>query len=184
MKKLSLVVIAVISAFALVVGAQLSKVGAEDFTYVGTKKCMGCHRAEYKSWQGDYHAKALDDLKPGIKVEEKQKAKLDGEKDYSTDAGCLACHATGYGQAAAPGADLANVGCESCHGPGSAYKSPTIKSKKKWADNREEQQKLAAEAGLILTPSKESCVACHNEKSPTWKGFDYEKMLEEVKHTK
>ena len=144
---------------------QLPKVMAEEFQYVGNNKCIACHRPEYQSWQKDSHALALDDLKPGIKVEAKAKAKLDPKKDFTTDASCLVCHSVGYGKPAAPGADLTNVGCESCHGPGGIDKS------------------LAAHAGLT-EPTERVCITCHNAKSPTWKGFVYKKMIESVQHTK
>ena len=184
MKKIVTIMITLASAAILLFVMHLNISVAGELKYVGTKKCMGCHRVQYKSWQSDYHSKALDDLKAGVKAEEKTKANLDPEKDYTADSSCLECHATGYGKLAAPKAALDNVGCESCHGPGSAYKSPKIKSRKKWKENPEEQRKLAVEAGLIMTPSKESCVACHNDKSPTWNGFEYEKMVEDVKHKK
>jgi len=156
---------------------------AEEFKYVGNKKCIVCHKSEYKSWQKDYHAKALDDLKPGIKVEAKKKANLDPDKDYTKDEGCLSCHSTGYGKPAVKRAILDNVGCEACHGPGSKYKSMKVMNKKKYRENREEQHKKAIEAGLI-EPTEQVCVSCHNDKSPTWKGFDYCKMIKEVKHCK
>ena len=172
---------AVIFLAGFLVGT-LTTVGfAQELQYVGNKKCVGCHRAELKAWQGDYHAKALDDLMPGIKAAEKTKCNLDPEKDYTAEASCLACHSTGYGKPAAPNADLTNVGCESCHGPGSEYRNVKIMSKKKYKENREAQHALAVKAGLIA-PTEEVCVACHNDKSPTWKGFDYATMIEEVKH--
>lgn len=162
---------------------QASSGFAEELTYVGNKKCTGCHRDQYKAWQGDYHAKALDDLKPGVKAEAKTKGKLDPNKDYTTDASCLSCHATGYGKPAVAAADLANVGCESCHGPGSAYKNVKIMNKKKYQEARDAQHQLAVAAGLV-EPSEKLCVECHSDKSPTWKGFDYAKMIEDVKHKK
>lgn len=167
-----------------VVGVAFTTVGfAEEPQYVGNKKCIGCHRNEYKAWQEDYHAKSLDDLKPGIKAEVKQEKNLDPQKDYTADASCLICHSTGYGKASVPGAALSDVGCESCHGPGSKYRNVKIMNKKKYAENREAQRALAVEAGLVA-PTEALCVKCHNEKSPTWKGFDYATMNEEVKHRK
>ena len=149
--------------------------------FVGNKRCIGCHKTEYQAWKEDYHARALDDLKPGIKTEAKIKADLDPNKDYTTDASCLECHATGYGKPAMQNADLDNVGCESCHGPGSHYRNVRIMNKKLYATDREAQHKLAVEAGLLV-PDEALCNTCHNERSPTWKGFDYEKMVKEVNH--
>ena len=80
---------AVIFLAGFLVGT-LTTVGfAQELQYVGNKKCVGCHRAELKAWQGDYHAKALDDLMPGIKAAEKTKCNLDPEKDYTAEASCL-----------------------------------------------------------------------------------------------
>lgn len=156
---------------------------AGEYKYVGLKKCKGCHRNQYKSWQEDWHAKALDSLKPGVKAEAKTKAKMDPKKDYTADAGCLACHSTGYGKPAAEGALLTNVQCESCHGPGSKYKSPKIMSKKKYKEDFDTQHKAALEVGLV-EPDEKLCAECHNEKSPTFKGFSFKDRIDSVKHKK
>jgi hypothetical protein len=181
MKKMSTLMLTLAAVVALVFVLQLGAVSAGEFKYVGDKKCKGCHRSQYKSWQGDYHAKALDSLKPGLKAEAKTKAKLDSKKDYTADAGCLSCHSTGHSKPAAEGAILDNVQCESCHGPGSEYKSPKIMSKNKYKENQEAQHKAALEAGLV-EPDEKLCVGCHNEKSPTFKGFNYKEMIDEVRH--
>ena len=55
-------------------------------------------------------------------------------------------------------------------------------SKKKWKEDPEGQRKLAQEAGLIM-PDETVCVTCHNEKSPTFKGFEFAERIKEVKHT-
>ena len=40
----------------------------------------------------------------------------------------------------------------------------------------------AIAAGLVI-PTRELCIECHNEKSPTFKGeFKFEEMVEKVKH--
>ena len=36
-------------------------------------------------------------------------------------------------------------------------------------------------AGLVI-PTAETCTACHNEESPTYKGFEFEEMLAKVAH--
>ena len=156
---------------------------AEQFQYVGNRKCIACHRAEFQSWQNEPHSRALDTLKPGTKADAKIRAKFDPKKDYTADASCLVCHSVGYGKPAAPGADLTNVGCESCHGPGSKYRSPAIMNKKKYQENRKTQHKMAMEAGLT-EPAEQVCTTCHNDDNPFSKGFDYKKMVEMVKHKK
>lgn len=183
MKKFGTVSITLVALGSFLFANHAALDAADGPKYVGNKKCMGCHKTQYQTWQEDYHAKALDDLKPGTKADAKTTCNLDPNKDYTKDAGCLECHATGYGKPAMPSADLNNVGCESCHGPGSNYRNVKIMNKKKYEADRETQHKLAVEAGL-LTPDEALCVTCHNDKSPTWKGFDFEKMMKDVDHKK
>ena len=82
--------------------------------YVGSEACQSCHSAEYATWGSSPHAHSLASL---------------ATKNKTGDRECLACHTTGYGR---PGGfpedgdanhqvDLARVGCESCHGPGSDH---------------------------------------------------------------
>ena len=183
MKKTRLPILSLTLIILFVLLVHLPQAMAEQLQYVGNKKCIACHRAEFQSWQNDSHSRALDTLKPGAKAEAKIKAKLDPKKDYAADASCLPCHSVGYGKPAAPGADLTNVGCESCHGPGSIYKSPTIMNKKKYQENRETQHNLAMESGLT-EPAEQVCITCHNANNPFSKGFNYKKMVENVKHKK
>jgi peroxiredoxin len=82
--------------------------------YVGSAVCESCHPAEYATWSGGAHAAAFGSLEAR------------GEAD---NADCRRCHTTGYerpggfptGGEAGNRADLARVGCESCHGPGGSH---------------------------------------------------------------
>ncbi len=138
---------------------------ADDLQYIGHAKCKMCHQAEHKIWMESSHAKAFEALKP----EDQAKAE------------CIGCHKTGEGKPAAAGADMNGVQCEACHGPGSGYKSMKIMSKKAYQENREAAHKAAIEAGLQI-PTEETCLGCHNEKSPTFKGFDFASAKEKIKH--
>jgi hypothetical protein len=135
----------------------VSMVYAGDFTYVGAAKCKMCHKGAkkgevFEKWEKGPHAKALETLK--AKGEDKNPK-------------CLECHVTDVKTAADEG-----VGCEACHGPGSAYKSLSImKDKAK-----------AMENGLI-EPTEAVCKKCHNEKSPTFKGFKYDEWAKKIDHT-
>jgi hypothetical protein len=140
---------------------------AADAQYVGQAKCKVCHMNEHKIWAASKHANAFNVLKP------EDQAKPE----------CLSCHTTGQGKTAAAGADLKGVQCESCHGPGSAYKAVTIMSKSKYAADRTAARAAAVAAGLVV-PDEATCKSCHNEKSPTFKGFDYAAMKEKIKHWK
>ena len=138
---------------------------AVEAKYVGVKKCKTCHKKQHKIWATASHAKALSVL----------------SADEQKNPECLQCHTTGYGQPAATGAILENVQCEACHGPGSLYKSAKIMSKSKFKKDPEAAHAKAVEAGLII-PTEETCKTCHNEKSPSFKGFDFKASLEKIKH--
>ncbi len=146
--------------------------------YRGAKKCRMCHMKIHKKWLTTGHAVAFESLKPGVKAEIKKKAGLDPQKDYTADAECVSCHTTGN-DALRPG-----IQCESCHAPGKGYSRPTIMNKKKWKADPDKQRKLALDAGLIVAPDESYCKTCHNEKSPTFKSFDFKARYEEIKHKK
>jgi hypothetical protein len=166
MKKVLSVVISLCVVAALVFIADNGF--AAEHKYVGVAKCKACHLAEFKACEATKHTKAIDSLKENEKKDPK----------------CLVCHATGYGKAAAEGAQLEGVQCEACHGAGSDYKNPAIMNKTKWKANADAQKKLAQDAGMITTPTEEMCKTCHNKNSPTFKGFNYAKDLPKVKHKK
>jgi hypothetical protein len=153
MKKLTMVFLAAI--FALVT---VNVVYAAD--YVGVKKCKMCHMKEYKSWESTKMAKAFESLKPGVAAEAKKAAGLDADKDYTTDASCLGCHAVN-GKADMPG-----VECESCHGAGSDFMKVMM-------TNRDYTKADITAAGLVA-PNESTCKKCHNEKSPFFKGFTFD----------
>jgi len=133
--------------------------------YVGAQKCKACHIKQYKSWEQTTMAKSFENLKPGIKADEKKKAGLDPNKDYTSDANCLKCHTTGYGKPSgfknlADTPDLINVQCEGCHGPGADFKEVMKKDK---------QFKLAeAKAAGLIVPNEKlnNCMDCHGSDSP------------------
>ncbi len=117
------------------------------FKYVGEKSCKMCHKAEFESWSTTKHAQAW----AALKLEEQKKPE------------CAACHTTGK---TATDSMLVNVACESCHGPGSDFKSMKVMK----------DAKLAAAAGL-LPITEATCVRCHNKKSPNFKGFEFAAAL-------
>ncbi|MBI5682529.1 MAG: cytochrome C554, partial [Deltaproteobacteria bacterium] len=119
-----------ISIFAVITLFAAKEVLAAAGAYEGYKKCGGCHKSQKDAWLETKHAKAMHSLKPGERKEEKKKAKLDPEKDYTQEKDCLTCHTTGFGErggykASMSGKDaeyFGNIGCESCHGAGSVYR--------------------------------------------------------------
>ena len=168
--------------------AMSARAGAEGHSNVGARKCKACHLKEYNSWAETKMAKSFDDLRPGDRVEAKTKAKLDPNKDYTTDATCLACHTTGYGK---PGGfvdmattpDLAGVQCEMCHGPGGTF----IQKEHMSLQNKEYKKAELVKVGLVGQITKAQCEGCHNAKSP-FVGkdyvFDFEKRKKDGTHEK
>ncbi len=159
-KKTTVLAMLIVAAFAFMLNglmaqdaakADAPKADAKKFDYVGDAKCKMCHKVEHTSWLTTAHAKAWNSLKP----EEQKKEE------------CIVCHSTGK---AADGTLITGVGCESCHGPGSEYKAQKVMKDKA----------LSLAAGLI-EPKKEVCIKCHNEKSPTFKGFDFDKAVKNPK---
>ena len=135
-------------------------------TYVGTNQCADCHQAAHKFWKGTHHSGAVDTLKERNKLYDQQ---------------CVGCHVVGYDKpggsvlgklkydAEVNGAtitkDLRNVGCESCHGPGSKHTVAPVGS-----DG--EPQHIEDGAG------KDVCMQCHvPEHSPS---FEYDKYVRQV----
>lgn len=122
-------------------------------TYIGVTKCASCHFDQYQDWrkQQDKHAKAFEILPAA----------------YRTDAACLICHTTGFGQPtgyhAAEDRTLAGITCESCHGAGSAHAeiSKPFANKKQLAP---EQDKLARDSIYRMLPHN-VCVTCHSARS-------------------
>lgn len=78
--------------------------------FVGSDTCAACHTAAYLWWRGTPHARAFTTLQA---------------RHRQLDLDCIGCHVTGYqqpgGATASEHAHLEGVGCESCHGPGSAH---------------------------------------------------------------
>jgi len=161
---------------------------AEDHAYVGSNKCKMCHLKEHKSWAESKMGQAFEILKPGARAEAKKTAGLDPEKDYTTDATCLACHVTGYGKEGGftsieETPDLAGVGCEMCHGAGGTYVQPEHMSMK----NKEYQKAAIVAVGLVDQITEAQCRHCHNVESP-FVGedyvFDFEANKEKGTHEK
>jgi len=149
---------------------------AQNFKYIGASKCKMCHvkpatGEQYNIWLKGPHAGAMKTL---ASDEAKKIATEKGIADPTTDPACIICHATVGGVDAKFVASAKmdeGVSCESCHGPGSMYKGASVMK------NRE----LAMTKGLII-PDEALCKTCHNENSPTFKGFNYAEMNAKIAH--
>lgn len=149
--------------------------------YMGVAKCKTCHKtdaqgAQFPLWEKTSHAKAYATL-AGEKA--KAIAKEKGIEDPQKADACLKCHVTAHGVDAKYIAEgfLATDGvqCEACHGAGGEYyKMATMKSLTKGEIE-------PASVGLVVADAK-TCTKCHNQESPTFKGFEFEKMVAKVAH--
>jgi hypothetical protein len=169
MKNVARTTFLLLCSFVLMAGVSL----AGEHAYVGSKKCKMCHIKEWKSWSETKMAKAYDTLKPGVRAEQKKAAGLDPDKDYTTDATCVRCHTTGYGEAGGfvdieSTPELAGVGCEMCHGAGGTY----TKSEHMSLKNKEYKKADLVAVGMTDTVTAAQCDTCHNSESP-FVGDDY-----------
>jgi hypothetical protein len=168
---------------SLAVASWSSVAAGGEHAFIGSKKCRMCHLKEYKSWAETKMAKAFDLLKPGVRAEAKKAANVDPDKDYTTDTECVRCHVTGYGEEGGfvdikSTPDLAGVGCEMCHGPGGTY------TKKEYMSLQNKNYKKAdiVAVGMVGEITEQQCTNCHNEDSPFYKEFDFEKRKGEGTH--
>ncbi|XXF76549.1 multiheme c-type cytochrome [Myxococcaceae bacterium GXIMD 01537] len=118
--------------------------------FVGNASCRECHEEAFPTWESTKHAHAWKTL-------------VTAGKQFHLN--CVGCHVTGYEQ---PGgvcrldkvAGREDVGCESCHGPGSLH--------------AEEPER----ANIVGKPGEAVCVTCHNpENSPH---FDFATYLPRI----
>lgn len=138
----------------------------QNASFVGSEACRSCHAAEYDTWSKQPHAHALASL------EKQGKA---GEND------CLKCHTTGFGRTGgfpvgakpAMHADLARVGCESCHGPGGEHVkegAPKIGNIVSLGDK--------CDSCVIL----QICGTCHDHANDAGFEFEVKKKIEAQRH--
>jgi len=117
--------------------------------YLGAESCVECHQSFVESWKATRHASAFATLEKAGK---------------SKDPECVVCHTVGFGEEGGflslkSTPMLANVQCESCHGP-----------------SREHM----ADFSPMRAVGKDVCLKCHtHENSPM---FEYEKYFEKIKH--
>jgi hypothetical protein len=145
--------------------------GAGGAEYAGTNKCRICHMKQHKAWAETKHAKALinlknADAKAAADVAAAIKVEIKGSP-AQTEA-CVGCHVTGHQLAGGyPAADsvktagVSNVGCESCHGPGSKHIAASTAEKKKF---------------ISRSVTANMCMQCHTvHTSPKFNFEEYKK---------
>jgi hypothetical protein len=139
-----------------VVNAGVPPVSPGEMTYAGTAACKTCHPAEHAQWKTTGHARAWETM-----VKTRQTGNLD----------CVVCHTTGFDRPGGPRTiagleTYVDVGCESCHGPGSAHvKEP----------------KIALDHGKKVP--ERVCAECHRAQADQ-KPFNFEERLPLVVHSR
>lgn len=107
--------------------------------YVGNAACGACHVDETDAWSLSLHAVAYRRL-----VERKE----------ATQAGCIDCHVTGWGE---PGgfsfdddARLGDVGCEACHGPGGPHDGERVDAGSRCASCHDDKHAIGFQLSRAL----------------------------------
>jgi hypothetical protein len=154
----------------------VSTLQSQSFKYIGASKCKQCHNKpetgqQYKIWSESLHAKALKSLssEPALVY-----AKAHNIADPTKDPGCLKCHSTAGNVAKGIQSGIKiteGVSCESCHGPGSAYKAKSIMK----------DRATSIKNGMVL-PTRQVCEQCHNNYNPFFKPFDFDRSIKKIAH--
>jgi len=146
------------------------------YSYVGSGVCFACHAdgpgdGPAGQWIASRHSRSFHTLSS-----DQSKGLAAAREDYkditqpSQDGRCLMCHLT-----AAQNPDAVfyegydprqGVGCEGCHGPGSAYMDPAIMA---------DREAFLANGGRI--PDELTCRGCHRDEA-----FDFLTRLEWIRH--
>ncbi|HET9328436.1 MAG TPA: multiheme c-type cytochrome [Candidatus Eisenbacteria bacterium] len=120
--------------------------------YVGAERCATCHQPQFAQWEGTPHARAYKTL-------------LDQHRQFQPR--CVSCHVVGYGatrgfRMGTGDETLANVQCESCHGPGGRH------------------VEAPAAANIQRAVPERVCVECHDMEHSS--RFVYSDRLPRVTH--
>lgn len=178
MKPLCRTLTTTVSAVIMIGFSSIAHAEDDAPQYIGVKSCGMCHKSDSKGnqlaqWESSRHSKAFETLATDKALKIGEEVGLDVPPQQSAD--CLRCHVTGHGEKeelfAASFKPEQGVQCESCHGAGSKYKS--IKVMK--------DREASIAAGLVI-PNEATCTKCHNEDSPTFESFDFEKMWALIMH--
>ncbi len=157
--------------------------------FVGSESCAECHPNDFDVWKdgldgkGGPHWHATETLvHPGER----------SEVPRHFDPECISCHVVGWnpqkhfpyesgyvGLDKTP--DKLNVGCENCHGPGSAHVAAESGNVDATDD---ELTKLQEELRLPLERARDKCVECHDlDNSPAFQEEGaFERYWEKIKH--
>lgn len=150
-----------------------------EHNYIGVDRCGNsrCHGSErlgnqYAVWESSDHAHAYQTLASSEALAIGQERGIANPQESEE---CLRCHMTAYNVPLEYRREsfdqTRGVQCESCHGPGADYSPIRIMR------NRDE-----AIANGLLIPNEETCRACHNEESPSYREFNFDDYFARIRH--
>ncbi len=124
----------------------------EDLIYLGSDSCKSCHEYEYEKWSQKKHSWAYSTL-------EKVGSQYDPE--------CVGCHVVGFDYNTGFTTEdqtphLKDVGCETCHGPGSEH--------------------VASEGQEKTTMPQLACTECHTPEHSTDYADNEKEYFEKIEH--
>ena len=127
-------------------------------TFAGSESCANCHPGADHAWRETGHARAFSTLV---------------KNGADADPNCIACHTVGFGTPGGyrrefAGTKLTDVGCESCHGPGSRHVTSRLAGD--------------AEAGRMRPLGTGDCQRCHHGEFS--RPFEWKEFWPLVKHGK
>lgn len=174
-------------------------------TFVGSDACMICHNDHGNSWQvyaASKHSHAYDALK--------NIAKKPSLRNFDPE--CIRCHTVGYDYNSGfidtqKTPHLMNVGCESCHGPGSQHvgnplnkalalelspwkvkgqgQLPDLKKFQQYLDEKDDSKRqkiFTQEENAVILRVHDRCQKCHNTENDPH--FKFEAFWPKVAHSK
>lgn len=129
------------AGISLVMCLTVAEIAYAENSYVGSAACADCHQEQYERYS-KFSKKAHSSKSIKIMASDLTDQEL---------AECYSCHATGYGKpggfvSAEKTPQLADAGCEVCHGPGGAH------------------AESGGDKSLIKSKlTMDDCTTCHNE---------------------
>lgn len=128
----------------------------DGLNFVGSARCRQCHVAQFNQWQSTDHAHSM------LSLERAQRQHLRN---------CVACHTVGFEMRsgyslAEKRTDLGSVGCEACHGPGSAHVEDPL-----------------AAAPVRANPDIQVCAACHTIDHSVFAMGNQQQYLDRIYHS-
>jgi len=189
MEKKQIAMISVLFAASVLVWGMAGVVYGQAKTakYLGVNKCKMCHSSaaggnQYGKWMETLHSKAFDNL---ASAQAKELGGKQGITDPQTSDKCIKCHETAFGVSKdmldAKFDPKLGVQCETCHGPGENHVKARMAAASSGDTDKGQGVTIPASEINGKTDAK-VCLGCHNKESPTFTGFDFDKMSKQIAH--